>query len=87
LPRTPLDTLTQITHRLNAAVGEQPIEYNRINISITISIGAIILTAESRSLDELLTQADQAMYQAKAAGRNCTVVFNSSRCEDVTENK
>ncbi|HRQ22676.1 MAG TPA: diguanylate cyclase [Anaerolineales bacterium] len=87
LPRTSLDTLTQITQRLNAAVREQPIEYNRINISITISIGAIILTAESRSLDELLTQADQAMYQAKAAGRNCTVVFNSSRCEDVTENK
>lgn len=87
LPRTSLDNLTQITRRLNAAVREQPIEYNSINISITISIGAIMLTDESRSLDELLTQADQAMYQAKAAGRDCAVVLKSSGFEGATQNK
>ncbi len=38
------------------------------------SIGGAMLTAESLSLDELLTQADQAMYRAKARGRDCVVI-------------
>ncbi|MCA2001932.1 MAG: diguanylate cyclase [Chloroflexi bacterium] len=87
LPRTSLNTLKQITQRLNAVVREQPIEYDRIKVSITISIGASMLTAESRSLDELLTQADRAVYQAKAAGRNCTVIFSSFGFEGATESK
>lgn len=87
LPRTSPDTLIQITQRLNVAVREYPIIYNGINISVTISIGASVLTAESHSLDELLTQADQAMYQAKTAGRNYTVIFNHAESEDFLENK
>jgi two-component system cell cycle response regulator len=78
LPRTSADTLIQITQRINVAVGETPITYNGINISVTISIGASILTAESSSLDELLSQADQSVYQAKDAGRNCTVIFGQN---------
>ncbi len=79
LPRTPLDTLTQITHRLNAVICERPVEYEGLNISVTISIGGAMLTAESRSLDKLLTYAGQSMYQAKATGRNCAVIFNPPR--------
>jgi len=76
LPRTSQETLQKIADRLNAAIRERPFEYKRHIIPVTISIGGAMLTAESHSLDELLTQADQAMYQAKAAGRNCVVIFN-----------
>ncbi len=82
LPRTPFDTLKQITLRLNAAIREHPVTCNGVNISVTISIGASMLTAECPSLDELLSQADQFVYQAKAAGRNCTVIFNENRQDD-----
>ncbi len=76
LPRTSPKTLQKITDRLNAAIRERPFEYKCHIIAVTISIGGAMLTAKSHSLDELLTQADQAMYQAKAAGRNCVVIFN-----------
>lgn len=79
LSRTSLDALFHITQRLNVAVREHPITYNGMNISATISIGAAALTAESGSLDELLSQADQSVYQAKAAGRDCTVIFGQNQ--------
>lgn len=75
LPRTSHEALEQIASRLNAAVREQPVECGGRKISVTISIGGAVLTTASRSLDELLTQADQAMYQAKDRGRDCTVIF------------
>ncbi len=78
LPRAHLDTLQEITRRINDAVRNRPVEYNGLNISVTISIGGAKLTGESCSLDELLVQADQAMYQAKAAGRDCARVFTQN---------
>lgn len=74
LPRAHLGTLQEIAHRINQAVKQHPVTYNGIEICVTISIGGAKLNAESRSLDELLLQADQAMYQAKAAGRDCVVI-------------
>ncbi len=70
LPRISRATLSQITQRLNAVAREQPVTYNGTDISITISIGATILTGANYSLDEFLSQADQSMYQAKAVERN-----------------
>lgn len=79
LPRTPPPALEQMACRINAVIRERPVKYNGMDIPVTISIGGAMLTAESRSLDELLTQADQAVYQAKAQGRNCTVIWNAKR--------
>lgn len=75
LPRTARATLVHIANRLHTAVREQPVVYNGLAISVTISIGAAVLTSDSRSLDELLSQADQAVYQAKQRGRNCYVIW------------
>mgnify|MGYP000153289517 CR=1 FL=1 len=78
LPRTSQDTLQKIADRLNAVIREQPFKYKQHIITVTISIGGAMLTAATRSLDDLLSQADQAMYQAKAAGRDCVVIFDQS---------
>lgn len=75
LPRTSLATLEQVAHRLNIVVSRQTIEHNRASITVTLSIGGAMLTAESRSLDELLTRADQSMYQAKQKGRNRFIIW------------
>jgi PAS domain S-box/diguanylate cyclase (GGDEF) domain len=71
LPRMPITALGPLANRLNAIVRGTPVLYDGQNISVTISIGAAILTQDSLSLDQLLTQANQAMYQAKQNGRNC----------------
>lgn len=44
----------------------------------TPSIGVTLFTGHQVSLEELLKRADMAMYQAKAAGRNCLRFFNPS---------
>ncbi|QKJ65804.1 sensor domain-containing diguanylate cyclase [Deefgea piscis] len=50
----------------------------------TPSIGVALFLAEQISIDDLLKHADVAMYQAKAAGRN-TVLFYNSALQGVTQ--
>jgi len=42
----------------------------------SVSMGVVLINQETRSRDELLKQADLAMFQAKAAGRNALRFFN-----------
>ncbi|WP_409264470.1 diguanylate cyclase, partial [Pseudomonas sp. KCJK9000] len=43
-------------------------------VSVTISIGVAERQAEHRNPEEVLKCADQALYSAKSAGRNCVMV-------------
>ncbi|WP_407314584.1 GGDEF domain-containing protein [Pseudomonas sp. nanlin1] len=49
------------------------------HVSVTISIGIAERLPEHRSAEEVLKSADQALYSAKGAGRNCTVAYGPSR--------
>ncbi|WLD56643.1 EAL domain-containing protein [Salinispirillum sp. LH 10-3-1] len=51
----------------------------------TLSIGLTLFQGEKESVDELLKQADLAMYQAKAAGRNTRRFFNPTMQARVLE--
>jgi len=50
--------------------------HNR-NLSVTTSIGLTFFQGENTTADALLSQADQALYAAKQAGRNTWDVYNS----------
>ncbi len=54
-------------------------------LSVTVSIG--IADGERIRADELLRDADIALYQAKAAGKNCAVEFSTSMQETVNEHR
>jgi diguanylate cyclase (GGDEF)-like protein/PAS domain S-box-containing protein len=64
----------QIAERIRRSV-----ETNRVplgddaTIQVTLSIGAICVLDDEAGIAELLTRADQALYRAKAGGRNRTV--------------
>ena len=47
------------------------------------SIGAVIYSAEHTSADDMLRDADIAMYEAKARGKACHVLFTSSMGDSV----
>ncbi len=56
--------------RLSIASAEYTVN-GKAPFSATVSIGVTSLMPSDNTLDEVLTRADQAMYAAKSAGRNC----------------
>jgi len=48
-------------------------------VSVTISIGVAERQGDQRSPEEVIKAADQALYGAKKAGRNCVRVHGSGR--------
>ncbi|WPP00333.1 GGDEF domain-containing protein [Pseudomonas sp. HR96] len=49
------------------------------HVSVTISIGVAERLVEHRTAEEVLKSADQALYNAKGAGRNCVVPYAPNR--------
>lgn len=66
VPGADIDEVTQIAESLRAVVAAQPVEH-RI---VTMSFGVASAKLADRPFDELLAEADQALYAAKHAGRN-----------------
>ncbi|WP_157035294.1 putative bifunctional diguanylate cyclase/phosphodiesterase [Psychromonas ingrahamii] len=62
----------------------QPYSLNAIKYHCTLSIGATIFNGHELGSEELLKQADIAMYQSKDAGRNSLCFFNQTMLEAIT---
>ncbi|SHI08259.1 diguanylate cyclase (GGDEF) domain-containing protein [Pollutimonas bauzanensis] len=56
--------------RLRLAVQNHPFTAGELQLPITVSIGMAICRADDDNFDCLMQRADQALYMAKAAGRN-----------------
>lgn len=52
------------------AAMRQPVELDTVQHTVTTSIGVALFGANSEPAEQILKRADQAMYKAKAAGRN-----------------
>ncbi|TWO71601.1 EAL domain-containing protein [Caenimonas sedimenti] len=74
-PLDPLTAAKAVSHRILAALGEPYVLPGYLHHS-TCSIGVTLFGKGASSVNELLKQADLAMYQAKAAGRNAVRFFD-----------
>jgi diguanylate cyclase (GGDEF)-like protein/PAS domain S-box-containing protein len=70
LPSCGLEGALAVAERLRAQVARQPAGFEGAPIGYTISAGVAACQGESLSLDTLMKRADQALYAAKAGGRN-----------------
>ncbi|HEY6541506.1 MAG TPA: diguanylate cyclase [Ktedonobacteraceae bacterium] len=72
LPETDADGARTVAERLRMAIAGEPITTDMVTGSLvaTVSIGVATYPADGCSEQELLGQADQAMYLAKRLGRN-----------------
>lgn len=73
LPNTTLDRACAIAERIRAqlALRALPHKGSKINDHVTLSLGVVCtMPTRSGSLQTLIEQADQALYQAKAEGRD-----------------
>jgi diguanylate cyclase (GGDEF)-like protein len=72
LPETTPDGAAAVAESLRAAVADVAIDAGGSALHVTVSIGVAAWTG--RALDDLVDRADQALYAAKAAGRDRVVV-------------
>lgn len=70
LPQTELDAAQVFAERLRQSVAAQVQRLDEIEFRVTVSIGCAALIAADAACDAALARADQALYRAKAHGRN-----------------
>lgn len=79
LPNTNLDGALVIASKIHQAIRDLAIPHQRSLVSefvsVSLGISCLVPTLE-RSPDLLISQADQALYNAKHQGRNCSKIFD-----------
>ena len=76
LPETDLAQATIVADRLCTSIAEHELVAHKVHFKVTASIGIAAASASMSGLDVLMRAADQALYRAKAQGRNCTVQWS-----------
>ena len=75
LPQTSRNDALLTADRLRTSIAAMPMEQISENFSITVSIGVSLSNGPDSTIEELMKQADQAMYRAKKEGRNRVVLY------------
>ena len=70
LPDTRLDEAARLGERLRERLAQTPLQHDGHSIAVTVSLGLSEISPRDTSADVALLRADQALYEAKAAGRN-----------------
>lgn len=72
-----------LAEQLRADLARHPCTYQGQTIGLTISIGVCAGLPDSADSEQLLQHADQALYRAKAAGRNRVESYEASLLDEV----
>jgi len=72
LPGCDRNQLRNRAETIRQAVAREPFRVGRREISITVSIGAVVVPQDERSVADIVAIADVALYRAKVSGRNRT---------------
>ncbi len=76
LPELSLKTARRLAEDLRVALESATIRLPEAELSLTVSIGLALSDPSDRQFSSLLKRADQALYQAKNAGRNRVEVLH-----------
>ncbi len=72
LPNVAQDIATRIAERLRKKTSDTNLESKGVNIQLTLSLGVASI-ARNKDLDNLLSSAENCVYQAKQMGRNLVI--------------
>ncbi len=78
LPNSVSDQACVVADRVREAVANHRMEFHGKAAAVTLSAGIAEYSSDIRSLDEFINRADQALYAAKQAGRNCMQIYSPS---------
>jgi diguanylate cyclase (GGDEF)-like protein len=83
LPETDLEKAVVTAERCRRAVEKHLFHAQGITARITISVGVTQISGNDTTPEELIEQADQALYTAKKSGRNRIMIDPESRLQKV----
>lgn len=66
-----------LAERAREALAEAPVIVGDVSIDLTLSVGGALAKDGQRTPDALVHAADQALYEAKGAGRNCVHIWDT----------
>ncbi|WP_374667114.1 GGDEF domain-containing protein [Acinetobacter sp.] len=75
LSETCIQDAMLIADRIRVRIQNECVQVKGKSLNFTVSIGVAELKSHTQDLDELVKQADLALYQAKESGRNCIVQY------------
>lgn len=70
LPDTPKANAEFVAERMRSQLANTTIKFEALELKITASFGVAEITSEDETLEQMLSRADHAMYDAKHSGRN-----------------
>ena len=79
LPQTDALGAVDVGERMRLRVAQQALNWEGQAVAVTVSVGVAALRPDHLKLDHLIRDADAAMYEAKAAGRNCVRAARTQR--------
>jgi diguanylate cyclase (GGDEF)-like protein len=88
LPETGLDEAVQTAERIRQRIAGAPFHVTHapdrppLAVNLTASLGVCTREATVRDAAQLLRDADQALYRAKGAGRNCVMYAHSPSLDE-----
>ena len=78
LPDTDASGTRDVAERIREGIARRPLELRDRSVPITVSIGIASYPDDGHGMDTIMQRADEAMYRAKAEGRNRVVRFSAS---------
>ena len=80
-----LEDARRSAERVRQAIEQGSVDLGdeREQCEITVSIGIVMLDAEASDINALVQNADQAVYAAKQAGRNCVCVYDPEKMDKI----
>ncbi|MFO8192541.1 MAG: diguanylate cyclase [Bacillota bacterium] len=82
LPEINVDDARKLAVSLKEAVADNPVDFKNSVIPVTVSMGVAALTETMSGLEDILSAADRALYQAKEEGRNRVAVSTVNGSEE-----
>jgi diguanylate cyclase (GGDEF)-like protein/PAS domain S-box-containing protein len=76
LPQTDQDGAINFAQKIIEQLAQIDTSFNNLRYKVTTSIGIVQFPLEDQTIEELISNADIAMYQAKAKGKNTWHQFN-----------
>ncbi|WP_353347568.1 GGDEF domain-containing protein [Oceaniserpentilla sp. 4NH20-0058] len=66
----------EIAERIRSSIANHSVAHNGEELKVTISLGVALITPDVQDKDELIRQADAALYRAKHNGRNQVQIWD-----------